>query len=79
MGNQGAISIGAYTAPLIGRVSMDLITVDVTDIPESLVAPGQWVELLGRVNELEQWATLAQTLPYEVLLSLGKRLLRVYS
>jgi alanine racemase len=79
MGNQGAISIGAYTAPLIGRISMDLITVDVTDIPEAFIVPGQWVELLGKVNEIEQWAAFAQTLPYEVLLSLGKRLLRVYS
>jgi len=79
MGNQGVVSIGGYAAPLIGRVSMDLVTVDVTDIPEFLIVPGQWVELLGSANELEQWATFAQTLPYEILLSLGKRLLRVYS
>lgn len=79
MGNQGAVNIGGYAAPLIGRVSMDLVTVDVTEVPEFLVVPGQWVELLGKTHGLEQWATFAQTLPYEVLLSLGKRLLRVYS
>jgi len=79
MENKGAISIGDYVAPLIGRVSMDLVTVDVTDIPESLVFPGQWVELLGKTNELGGWVNFAQTSSHEVLTNLRKRPLRIYS
>jgi alanine racemase len=40
-------SFGPHPAPLIGRVSMDLITVDVTDVPASLPWRGAWVELIG--------------------------------
>ncbi|MEI8296060.1 MAG: alanine racemase [Alphaproteobacteria bacterium] len=79
MGNQGAISIGSYVAPLVGRISMDLITVDVTDIPESLVVPGLWVELLGKTNELGSWVNFAQTSSHDVLMNLRNRPLRVYS
>ena len=44
----GAVGyIGTYSVPIVGRVSMDLITLDVTNVPESLAHRGGWVEVMG--------------------------------
>ncbi|MGI9387021.1 MAG: alanine racemase [Methyloligellaceae bacterium] len=70
--------IDDYPAPLLGRVSMDLITIDVTDIPEELVKRGGFVELIGPHVTVDDLATQAQTIGYEILTSLGRRYQRVY-
>ncbi len=70
--------IGDYAAPLVGRVSMDLITLDVTHIPADLVSRGAFVELIGPHIGVDHIADLAQTIGYEVLTSLGTRTERVY-
>ena len=70
--------IGGYWAPIIGRVSMDLITLDVTGIPEHVVQRGAMVELLGDNIELEDIARMAGTINYEVLTRLGRRHQRIY-
>jgi alanine racemase len=57
--------------PLVGRVSMDLITFDVTDLPEP--ALGDAVELIGPGNTPDDVAARAGTIGYEVLTSLGRR------
>lgn len=62
--------------PLVGRVSMDLTTFDVTDCPA--VAPGAWLELLGPHQSADDVATAAGTNGYEILTSLALRLPRVY-
>jgi alanine racemase len=62
--------------PLVGRVSMDLTTFDVTDWPE--IVPGKWLELLGPNQSPDEVALQAGTNGYEVLTSLGRRLQRVY-
>ena len=41
------VYLGAHPAPILGRVSMDLITVDVTGVPEHFARRGAWVELIG--------------------------------
>ena len=58
-------------APLVGRVSMDLIAVDVTDIPG--VARGDWVELFGANVPVDEVAGHAGTIGYELLTGLGRR------
>jgi len=66
-------------APLAGRVSMDTIAVDVTDIASGKVRRGTRVELLGPnigVDDVAQWSG---TISYEVLTSLGERYARVYT
>ncbi len=68
----------SHAAPILGRVSMDLITVDVTDVPESLSARGQWVELIGPHASAQTLARHAGTIDYEVLTNLGPRALRRY-
>jgi alanine racemase len=62
--------------PLVGRVSMDLTTFDVTDCPA--VQPGAWLEILGPHQSPDQLARAAGTNGYEVLTSLGRRFHRMY-
>ena len=70
--------IGEYEAPLLGRVSMDLITIDVTDVPDELVNAGTSVELLGQHVTIDDLAAIAGTISYEILTSLGSRYDRRY-
>jgi len=63
-------------APLVGRVSMDLTTYDVTGIPGARV--GETIEVLGPAQDADGVAALAGTIGYEVLTSLGARYARRY-
>jgi alanine racemase len=63
-------------APLMGRISMDLMALDVTDIPG--VVRGDPVELIGRHVPVEEVATHAGTIGYEILTGLGQRYQRTY-
>jgi alanine racemase len=76
LGNRGAGAIGGLRAPVAGRVSMDLITLDVTDVPNALV--GGEVEFIGDTISLEEIATNAGTAAYEILTSLARRVPRHY-
>jgi alanine racemase len=71
--------IGAHEAPLLGRVSMDLVTIDITDIPPDSAMVGTDVELLGAHVTVDDLAELAGTIGYEILTSLGKRYDRRYT
>ena len=62
--------------PLVGRVSMDLIAVDVTDVPN--VKRGDFATLLGEGISVDEFASHAGTIGYETLTSLGRRYARVY-
>jgi alanine racemase len=72
------VYIGPDAAPILGRVSMDLITIDVTGVPEALAQRGEWVELLGPNVSAHELAAHAGTIDYEVLTSLGPRAVRHY-
>ena len=71
-----AVYIGPHAAPVLGRVSMDLIAVDVTDVPAREVHRGAWVELLGTNVTAHDLARHAGTIDYEVLTNLGHRAIR---
>ena len=78
-GEQGLmVYIGAHAAPILGRVSMDLITIDVTDVPERVAQRGEWVELIGPNVTAQEVAHRAGTIDYEVLTNLGRRAFRRY-
>lgn len=70
--------IGGYPAPIIGRVSMDLVTLDVTDVPSELAQRGAWAELIGRHVQVDDLADSSGTIGYEVLTRLGPRFQRIY-
>ncbi len=71
-----AAYLGSLKVPILGRVSMDLIAVDVTDAPEASARRGDWIELLGTNVEAHELAVHAGTIDYEVLTSLGRRAAR---
>lgn len=76
--NRGMAYIGEHPAPLVGRVSMDLITIDVSNVPEALCRPGMLADLIGPHNPVDDVAERAGTIGYEVLTNLGARYHRVY-
>ncbi len=70
--------IDGHAAPILGRVSMDMLTLDVTDVPAGLARRGALVELLGDHVGVDDLADRAGTIGYEVLTSLGRRYQRRY-
>ncbi|MAY68523.1 MAG: alanine racemase [Rhodospirillaceae bacterium] len=79
LSNRATAYIGDYEAPLVGRVSMDLITIDVTAVPEAQCRPGMAVDLIGPHHTVDDLAAQAGTIGYEILTSLGRRYHRVYA
>jgi alanine racemase len=65
--------VAGQRCPLIGRISMDLLAVDVTEVPEDAVQPGDWATLIGEGLSLGNLAHPSQTIDYEILTSLGRR------
>ncbi len=79
LGNDGMCYIKDYPVPIIGRVSMDLITLDVTNIPESELFAGKLVEVIGKNMTPDKMAKMLSTNYYEIITSLGNRFNRVYN
>ena len=78
LANKGFAKIGSFLAPLIGRVSMDLITLDITDVPEQIAHVGARASLIGPHRPLDQIAEEAGSINYVILTSLGPRVERIY-
>jgi alanine racemase len=80
MGNRGRVILHDQWAPGIGTVSMDMIAVDLTDLPEA--KEGDEVILLGSSSHCrisaDEWAVLLETIPYEVLCAIATRVPRIY-
>ncbi|MBN8912442.1 MAG: alanine racemase [Rhizobiales bacterium] len=75
-GKKGAsVMVAGQRAPIVGRVSMDLITVDVTDVTGEL-RRGELVTLIGPELPIEAMGRAAGTIGYEVLTRLGPRFVR---
>lgn len=73
------VVIGGKRCPLVGRVSMDLIAVDVTDLPETSVKRGDYATVLGDGITIDDLARRAGTIGYEILTRLGPRFERIYA
>lgn len=74
-GGQGQVWIGGALRPLVGRVSMDVCAVDVTGLD---VAVGDAAELFGPHRLLDDAASAAGTIAYELLTAIGGRVQRLY-
>ena len=76
LSNAAVACFDGAPVPLVGRVSMDLTTFDVTDVPAA--QPGTWLDLIGPANPVDDVARRAGTNGYEILTSLGRRYSRTY-
>lgn len=77
-GDRARVFVGTVEAPIIGRISMDLITVDVSAVPPSAAQPGDFVDVIGPHGDADALAQAAGTIGYELLARLGSRIHRVY-
>lgn len=78
-GGRARALVAGCEVPVVGRVSMDLLTLDVTGVPAERVGPGTPVELLGERFGVDALAEAAGTIGYEILTRLGRRFERRYA
>lgn len=71
----GEVYVGGRKVPVVGNVSMDLITIDVTGVD---VSEGDTVEIFGDHITISELAEKIQTIPYEILTGVSRRVKRVY-
>ena len=76
LSNCGIVYIGEQSAPVVGRISMDLITVDISDLTDQDIAVGTYAQIIGNHIDVDQVAKAAGTIGYEVLTNLGHRFAR---
>ena len=76
-GDGANVSIGGFTCPVVGRVSMDLTTIDITHAPGA-ISIGDRAEIFGRTAPIEHVAKACNTIGYELLTRLGRRVERRY-
>jgi alanine racemase len=74
----GMALVAGRSCPFAGNVSMDLITIDVTDVPENQVKRGDTVTLIGGDVTIDEVGRRAGTIGYEILTNLGSRYARSY-
>lgn len=75
-GKGAQVYINGHYCPMLGRVTMDQIMADVTDVP--FIAPGDEVELIGPHIPVTKVAAMADTIVWEIFTGLGPRLPRLY-
>lgn len=83
--NRGVVHLNGHPCPVVGRVSMDLLTVDVTEAApknakggDDAIRPGALVDLINEDHTVDDVAATADTIGYEILTSLGDRYHRRY-
>ncbi len=78
LSGRGAVYCDGIRLPIVGRVSMDSITIDISALPDGRLHLGSLVEVLGPNQTLEDLARDAGTISYEILTGLGQRYERQY-
>lgn len=78
MSNRGFAFIDGHKVPVIGRVSMDMIALDVASIPENAITTQSRAVILNHEQTVNTLANLAGTIGYEILTRIGSRVKRVY-
>lgn len=76
--NRSHLRLDGVALPLVGRVSMDTVTVDVTEVASSRLVPGTLFDVIDDIQDINALAQQAGTNPYEILTSLGARYHRHY-
>lgn len=78
LSNRGIARINGVDLPLVGNVSMDTITLDVSALPADALPTGSLVDLIDDSHGVDAVAQRASTIGYEILTSLGARYARHY-
>lgn len=80
LSNKGFVSVRGQRCPIVGRICMDMLMADVTQVPE--IKCGDWALMFGRGEDgsvpLDELAALAGTISYELLCAVGSRVPRCY-
>jgi alanine racemase len=74
----GVVIVAGRRCPVVGRISMDLLSVDVSGVPDGAVRRGDRAVLIGDGLTVDEVGERAGTIGYEILTSLGRRYARVY-
>lgn len=74
----GTLIVSGKPCPIVGRISMDLIALDVTDLPPDSVKRGDFATVIGDGRDVDAVGDMFGTIGYEVLTSLGRRYARIY-
>ena len=77
-GIKPTVSVAGHRVPLVGRLSMDFTTIDLSGFPGDTIASGDYVEIFGHHVRIEEVAEQIGTIPYELLTRVGSRVMRVY-
>ena len=72
----GDVYYKVHKFPIIGNISMDLCTIDITNYSKLKI--GSWVEIFGKSVSVEKFASICDTISYEIACKIGKRVKRVY-
>jgi alanine racemase len=72
------VLVAGERCPVVGRISMDLMAIDVTDLPDGRARRGEFATLIGGELGVDEVAEACGTISYEVLTNLGRRYHRVY-
>ena len=78
LGNIGYCFINGIKVPIIGRVNMDYICLDITNVPQGMRRIGQSVEIIGKNIDVATLAKLSSVPSHNILTSLGSRYKREY-
>ncbi|ARQ02151.1 alanine racemase [Pseudorhodoplanes sinuspersici] len=74
----GTLYVAGHSCPIVGRISMDLTALDITDLPDRAVKRGDLATVIGEERDVDATGEMLGTIGYEVLTSLGRRYARVY-
>lgn len=78
LSNRGHAHFEGVRLPVVGTVSMDTVIIDVSDLGEGKIHEGSLIDLAGPGNGVDDIASRAGTIGYEILTSLGNRYARSY-
>lgn len=74
----GTLIVNGKRCPIVGRISMDLIALDITELPAGSVKRGDFATVIGEGRDVDALGEMFGTIGYEVLTDLGRRYARVY-